>query len=105
MFLRKYNLAIFIHGCFWHRHSGCKYAYTPKSRIEFWNQKFAANQHRDNEVKKLLIDGGYRILIIWECAIKQVQKKNGNPSSLFDLIENTIRSETACREVGCNEDF
>ena len=40
MFLRKYNTAIFVHGCFWHRHQGCKYAYMPKSRVEFWQKKF-----------------------------------------------------------------
>ena len=47
IYLRKYNTAIFIHGCFWHRHSNCKYAYMPKSRVEFWQNKFEANAKRD----------------------------------------------------------
>ena len=51
IFLRKYNTAIFIHGCFWHRHHGCKYAYTPKSREDFWQNKFEANIKRDYIVK------------------------------------------------------
>ena len=51
IFLRKYNTAIFVHGCFWHRHQNCKYAYTPKSRVEFWQKKFDDNVKRDEIVQ------------------------------------------------------
>lgn len=53
IFLRKYNTAIFVHGCFWHRHQGCKYAYTPKSRVEFWQKKFDDNVRRDRIVQSV----------------------------------------------------
>lgn len=77
IYLRKYNTAIFIHGCFWHRHQGCKYAYMPKSRVEFWNKKFDANIKRDEKIKEELYNRGIKCLIIWECSIKKMRKENG----------------------------
>ena len=65
IFLRKYNTAIFVHGCFWHRHKGCKYAYTPKSRVEFWQKKFADNIRRDAVVRNELHDKNIKCLIVW----------------------------------------
>ena len=75
IFLRKYNTAIFVHGCFWHRHQGCKYAYTPKSRIEFWQKKFDDNIRRDAVVEVALQENGVKCLVVWECTIKQMMKK------------------------------
>ena len=74
IFLRKYNTAIFVHGCFWHRHQGCKYAYTPKSRIEFWQKKFDDNIRRDAVVEVALQENGVKCLVVWECTIKQMMK-------------------------------
>lgn len=74
IYLRKHNTAIFVHGCFWHRHTGCKYAYMPKSRVEFWQKKFDANVKRDGIVKKELFDKGIKCLVVWECTIKRMQK-------------------------------
>ena len=105
LFLRKYNLAVFVHGCFWHRHPGCKYAYIPKSHTEFWSKKFTTNQHRDEEVKDLLNREGIRVIIIWECAIKQVRKKNADPAALLNKIETLICSHTAYSEVSLSEDI
>ena len=73
IFLRKYNTAIFVHGCFWHRHPGCKYAYTPKSRVEFWQKKFDDNVKRDAVVTEKLQQRGIKQLIIWECTIRQME--------------------------------
>ena len=70
IFLRKYNTAIFINGCFWHRHDNCKFAYMPKSKVEFWVKKFEANVLRDKVVKKTLATEGIKILIIWERSLK-----------------------------------
>ena len=75
MFLRKYNTAIFVHGCFWHRHQGCKYAYTPKSRVEFWQKKFDDNVRRDAIVRTALQENKIKCLVVWECTIKQMMKK------------------------------
>lgn len=59
--------AIFVHGCFWHRHPSCKYAYTPKSRVAFWQQKFAQNLDRDARALAKLRDSGWHCLVVWEC--------------------------------------
>ncbi len=60
IYLRKYNTAIFIHGCFWHRHEGCRYTYMPKSRIEFWQKKFDTNVRRDYVVRNELQESGIK---------------------------------------------
>lgn len=75
IFLHKYNTAIFVHGCFWHRHQGCKYAYMPKSRQEFWQRKFDDNANRDQVVKDELQKQNIKCLIVWECTIRQMMKK------------------------------
>jgi DNA mismatch endonuclease, patch repair protein len=59
--------AIFVHGCFWHRHRRCKFAYTPKTRPEFWQMKFAQNIARDQRAKRKLNRLGWHVLVIWEC--------------------------------------
>lgn len=61
---------LFVHGCYWHRHSGCKFAYTPKSNVEFWQNKFQTNVARDVRVKRELEDGGWKVITIWECETK-----------------------------------
>lgn len=84
MFLRKYNTAIFIHGCFWHRHQTCKYAYTPKSRVEFWQKKFDDNVRRDAVVKGDLLKLGVKQLIVWECTIRQMIKSQELERSIIE---------------------
>ena len=59
---------IFIHGCFWHRH-GCSKTYVPKSHEIFWQAKFAANVKRDTRNEKALVEAGWRVLVVWECAV------------------------------------
>ena len=61
------NLILLVHGCFWHRHKGCKYAYTPKTRAEFWSAKFNRNVARDGAVRQELTKLGWRVRVIWEC--------------------------------------
>lgn len=68
--LPKYRAVIFVHGCFWHRHQGCKYAYTPKSRLDFWGRKFEGNVMRDKNNLSLLKKTGWLPLVVWECEIK-----------------------------------
>ena len=63
----KHRLAVFVHGCFWHRHRGCRYAYTPKSRVAFWTAKFSANVARDQRQETALRALGWQVLVIWEC--------------------------------------
>ncbi|WP_429542679.1 very short patch repair endonuclease [Pseudomonas frederiksbergensis] len=71
----KFRTCIFVHGCFWHHHSGCRYANTPKTRCEFWNEKFLRNVARDIENVEALEIRGWRVLIIWECQLKKGQDK------------------------------
>ncbi|WP_420398161.1 very short patch repair endonuclease [Nioella sp.] len=71
MVLPKYRVAVFVHGCFWHRHEGCRFASTPATRPEFWAAKFAANIRRDQKVVATLSEDGWRIAIVWECALKK----------------------------------
>ncbi|MDR0827364.1 MAG: very short patch repair endonuclease [Desulfovibrio sp.] len=78
----KYRAAIFVHGCFWHRH-GCKYTSTPSTRTGFWEQKFLQNVRRDEKAVKELKQAGWRVGIVWEC---QLKKTHGNFSSLCDQI-------------------
>ena len=68
--LPKHRLAVFVHGCFWHRHKGCRYASTPKSRIVFWTEKFASNVDRDARQEAALRMLGWRVLVLWECEVK-----------------------------------
>ncbi len=68
--LRKYRTCIFIHGCFWHRHKGCKLASNPKSNSKFWEIKFQKNTQRDEKIMAILKEEGWKIGIIWECAVR-----------------------------------
>ena len=68
--LRKYKLCIFVNGCYWHQHQGCKLASKPKSNSDFWEKKFKQNIERDNKVKKILLNKGWNIGIIWECSVR-----------------------------------
>lgn len=63
---------IFVHGCFWHRHDGCAMARMPKSRIEFWRPKLQANQARDQVTIARLEAMGWRVLVVWECELRDV---------------------------------
>lgn len=69
--LPKYNACIFVHGCFWHRHQGCRYATTPATRADFWARKFEGNVTRDHRNVQSLLDAGWRVLIVWECGLRQ----------------------------------
>lgn len=72
--LRSRNTVIFVHGCFWHRHEGCKQCYTPKSNIEFWETKFAGNVQRDKKNTCALKTAGWRVIIVWECELSTPTK-------------------------------
>lgn len=81
--LPRYETVVFVHGCFWHRHPGCRFAYTPKSRIEFWNAKFQRNVERHAEVEEQLSELGWRIVVIWEC-------ETANEDGLRELLERSL---------------
>ena len=71
--LPKYHTAVFVHGCFWHRHPGCKRASTPVTNVTYWNRKFERNVTRDAQNKTTLEHLGWRILVVWECELKNME--------------------------------
>ena len=93
IYLKKYNTAIFVNGCFWHRHEGCKYAYMPKSRVEFWQKKFESNIKRDLKVKQELADMKVKQLVVWECTIKKMQKDKELENEMVRKIEKFLLCE------------
>lgn len=67
----KYRAVLFVHGCFWHRHDNCRYTTSPKSNEDFWRLKFEGNTRRDARNVTLLKEQGWRVGIVWECALKR----------------------------------
>lgn len=71
--LPKYRLVVFVHGCFWHRHPGCRKAGMPKSRQDFWASKFSRNMERDQANYEVLQRQGWGVVVLWECEVKDPQ--------------------------------
>lgn len=72
--LPRLKIVIFVHGCFWHRHEDCRFAYTPKTRIEFWLKKLESNVARDRQVQAQLTELGWLVVIVWECELRIPEK-------------------------------
>jgi DNA mismatch endonuclease (patch repair protein) len=87
--LRKYHTVILVHGCFWHRHEGCKVATTPKSNTEFWVEKFDRNVRRDAVVVDQLEAAGWRVLVVWECELTSSDKATAKAIALGEEIRGT----------------
>ena len=68
--LPKFRTVVFMHGCFWHRHNGCRQCYSPKTRVDFWERKFSATVERDRKVVRTLRRDGWRVVIVWECQLR-----------------------------------
>jgi DNA mismatch endonuclease (patch repair protein) len=75
---------IFMHGCFWHRHVGCRFSTMPSSNIVFWTHKFRVNMERDRRTKRELQKLGYRVLIVWQCELKQPEKLSKRVSRFLE---------------------
>lgn len=71
--LRKRKIAIFAHGCYWHQHEGCKLAYSDRPRSDKWEKKFSDNKARDQRVNEQLLEQGWRVAVIWECATRDLR--------------------------------
>lgn len=68
--LRKYRTCVFVNGCFWHGHEGCKYFVMPKTNTAFWEKKINRNRERDKEEQKKLAEMGWHVIVVWECELK-----------------------------------
>ena len=86
--LPRYRAVVFVHGCFWHRHEGCRYATTPATRPGFWKAKFAANVARDADVRSALIRDGWRVATVWECALRREVSMASSSSRLFSWLHS-----------------
>ena len=80
----KHRLALFVHGCFWHRHEGCRFAYMPKTRIEFWKKKFEGNVARDKRQESALHALGWKVLTIWECEVRNIEEVERKIGAFLD---------------------
>lgn len=97
--LPKHRAVIFVHGCYWHRHEGCRYSTTPATRPEFWKAKFDANVRRDKQVQEELLQAGWRVATIWECALrKQLQI-----DTVGELVATWLREGLKAIELGERE--
>lgn len=88
--LPKYRTVIFVNGCFWHGHEGCRYFVWPKNNAEFWKAKISGNIQRDNRNRQLLTEQGWHVIDIWECELK----KNSASKTLTDLVQILRISDT-----------
>lgn len=82
--LPRYRAAVFVHGCFWHRHPGCRYATTPATRPEFWRDKFEGNVRRDARNREALEKAGWRVITVWECDLKV------DPDAVLGLVRGQL---------------
>lgn len=98
----RFGSVVFVHGCFWHVHDGCKLATKPSSRKEFWKEKFEANRKRDRRNYDALAASGWRVLVVWECAIKD--RKEDELNFLGSDIALWLKSDDLYGEIGGNSD-
>lgn len=96
LILPRYHAAIFVHGCFWHSHA-CHLFRMPGTRTEFWKAKLERNRHRDAEVREVLLKNGWRILVIWECALKG--KYRLDPDEVLDRATAWVRGDETEGEI------
>ncbi|CAA0229968.1 very short patch repair endonuclease [Acinetobacter baumannii] len=94
--LPKYKAIIFIHGCFWHGHQNCRLFKLPGSRTEFWEAKISKNQDNDLKTKELLLNSGWRICTIWECAVRRSKK---DPVALMNVLTKWLSGSEQLLEI------
>ena len=93
VYFSKYRTVLFINGCFWHRHLGCRFATTPKSNREFWESKFARNVERDKAAYEKLEKEGYKVIVIWECTVRQMMKEHDYEKETLAVLIREIEKE------------
>ena len=89
--LRRHGAVIFVHGCFWHQHPCCRDATFPKTRAKFWGEKFAQNKLRDERQIATLLAADWRVLIVWECALKAARDRAGTIAQAVKWVRSTNR--------------
>lgn len=87
--LKRYKIVIFVHGCFWHGHQGCKYFVVPKTRTEWWLNKIAGNQRNDTKRKAELKQDGWNVLEVFECELKK-EKLDKTVNEVINILKNQL---------------
>lgn len=95
--MKARGVIVFVHGCYWHRHRNCKNATIPQSNRAFWVQKLQSNVRRDRQNIRDLVTAGWRVLVVWECAIREA---HGNTGSLRKAICRWLASKSQIGEIG-----
>lgn len=90
--LPKYKACIFVNGCFWHMHEGCKYFVWPKNNAEFWKNKISSNAARDQLQQKKLLEMGWNVFVIWECKLKTDSRADTLDSLCRDIANGDQRT-------------
>lgn len=98
--LRKYRTVIFVNGCFWHGHQGCKYFVLPKTNVEFWSEKIERNRSRDVEEQRQLVSMGWHCITVWECQLKPKVRQQTLESlvyTLYHIFLEDRKKKNICR--------
>lgn len=82
IYLKKYKTVVFVNGCFWHMHEGCRHFVIPKTRTEWWTEKLNKNKERDEKAIEELKAMGYKVIVVWECEISTIEKRKHRLESL-----------------------
>ena len=92
--MRKYRTAIFVNGCFWHGHEGCKYFVLPKTNTEFWQNKIEYNRARDQKNYDTLINAGWQVIVLWQCKLTKQELGTTMQSVAVALNQNLLKIVT-----------
>ena len=87
--LQKYKAVIFVNGCFWHGHQGCKYAHLPSTNLEYWEKKIADNLERDKRKTQELERLGYQVSVVWQCQLKPKVREQNLRNLYNNIVEHT----------------
>jgi DNA mismatch endonuclease (patch repair protein) len=96
--LPRLRAVIFVHGCFWHRHRGCQFAYEPKSRVDFWHRKFTQNVQRDQKVRHALRTSGRRVFVVWECEARNLKALTRRLTKILNEVGIDSRQAARSRQ-------
>ena len=85
----RLKFALFVHGCFWHRHAGCRLTTSPRANAEFWNEKFSRNVKRDKKAARQLRSGGWHVAVVWECETKNPERLKRRLAKLLKTLDDS----------------
>ena len=101
LFILRYHVALFVHGCFWHAHHGCASFRVPSTRKEYWNEKFRKNTERDQRTLEELHSQGIRTVVVWECAVNEMKRSPAFKDVVLDTLDAFFHSEELHIDIEC----